>query len=109
MKPYDVKPKAWCEPKVIFYDAHENISAVYGIYKENLALGIRWNKFEGNEIGYPRRGNYPLWQVQHPLFILPILDKLLTISEERNLKNKEGEQFSNKIRNAIKIFASTKK
>src|SRR5215216_4999812 len=61
MDPLQVNPAAWQNHEVIFND--DEFSGVWGQYKGNYCLGIRWNGDTADERGYPGHGPYPPWFV----------------------------------------------
>ena len=107
MKPEDVKSTQWSDYEIIFNDIEEDYSAIWGRYRDGdeKCLGIRWNTSHKG-IGYPTgNGGSPQWFVI-PTFIDTFLEKLFTVSIEKNLKNESAEEYSEKIKNAIREFVN---
>lgn len=79
MDPINVNPKDWLGIKIILNDTSAGYSVIFGKFRGNLCLGMRWN---GNlaERGYPGQGAYPLWFVVPDPFKQSILNQLTIMS-----------------------------
>ena len=83
MKPEDVNHKKF-ETKKILYNGN-GFSVAYGIWEGGShVIAMRWNG-EGEEVGYPNYGKYPMWFIIHDDLMIPILKSLL----EKQDSNKE--------------------
>jgi len=80
-----VKPQKWIEddkyPIKVLYDDGE-YSVIWGKYENTIALGSRWNG--RNNAGYPKQGKYPTWYVEPDFIAISILQRLLTLSVDKN-------------------------
>ena len=82
----DVKPHKWLwdanYPPIVLFDDGE-YSAVWGKYKGDKALGVRWNTTEnGNPVGYPNYGAYPMWYVEPEITTLALLREFYRLAVE---------------------------
>ena len=87
MKAIKVKPKDWLwdenYPILVLFDSdEENYSVIWGQYKKNKALGVRWKK-GGTARGYPGQGGHPTWYVEPDFIAIVILQRLLTLSIDK--------------------------
>lgn len=83
----DVNPQKWSE-KIELYD-NEVYSVVWGRYDGEWTLGVRWNGNDGDDIGFPRQGNYPTFYVEPDFLWEPILLSLLKkVSSDQNLRGR---------------------
>ncbi len=69
-----VQPKDWSEITVLYDDGY--YSVIWGRFRRRpfKNMGVRYN--EGDKpggIGYPSLGKYPLWYVEPPIMVEPIL------------------------------------
>jgi len=83
MKAEKVKPKDWLWDehypiRIVFESDEENYSVIWGKYKRNKALGVRWNG--GTTRGYPGQGGHPTWYVEPDFIAIAILQRLLTLA-----------------------------
>ncbi len=64
VQPEDVSSpeKIWKHKAVLIREGEGNYSLVMGQWAETPSLAIRWNRYCGNEYGFPvSRGRYPTW------------------------------------------------
>lgn len=83
MKAEKVKPKDWLTDenypiRIVFESDKENYSVIWGKYKNEKKLGVRWNGITSR--GYPGQGEHPTWYVEPDFLATAILQRLLTLS-----------------------------
>lgn len=104
MNPNNVNPNDWEKHEVIFNDVDEGYSAVWGKFRDEYTLGIRWNGSDDKAKGYPVQGAHPLWFVVPKDLIITILQQLLLGAIKNKLKKNKEELYATKILNAIEKF-----
>lgn len=70
----DVRPKDWSEITVLYDDGYYSI--IWGRFRRRpfKNMGVRYNEGDNpGGIGYPSLGKYPLWYVEPPMLVEPIL------------------------------------
>lgn len=78
MKPENVNPNNF-NVEYILYD-NGNFSIAYGIWeKSKSSIAMRWNG-NGNDPGYPKLFNNPVWFLIDDDLKLPIIKSLLKLS-----------------------------
>lgn len=76
----NVTPKSWTDIKILYDDG--KYSVIWG-RRDNYKtkeLGVRWNGSNDAPKGYPNQGKYSLWYSEPKFLFKPILDKLLTMT-----------------------------
>jgi hypothetical protein len=102
MDPKDVKPEAWrwdkkYLPKVLYNEGETGFSIIWGKYKEDKTIGVRWNgNPEKGTVGTPSRGLHPTWFVVPNNIGIGILNRLLELSDNdpEKLCNKANIKYA---------------
>lgn len=77
MNPKDVNPSNFKVKNILFDNG--DFAVAYGKWKdESYSLAMRWNG-QGNDIGYPKSRNYPMWFIIHDSMKIPIVKTLIGI------------------------------
>jgi len=98
----DVRPKKW--KKVIdLYDDGE-YSAIWGNYNKSpkRVLGVRWNKSDHHNIGYPNMAGHPIWYVEPTFLAKSIILHLKNTLKNKKISSGDINKFNENIEIALK-------
>jgi len=87
MKAKKVIPKDWLWDenypiRILFENDEENYSVIFGKYKNNKSVGVRWNG--GTTRGYPGQGGHPTWYIEPDFLAITILQRILILAIDNN-------------------------
>lgn len=105
----EVRPKRWSKVLDLYDDGA--YSAIWGTYKDTKTrsvrcLGVRYNRHDASELGYPSQGKYPSWYVEPPIMTGVILEQLHSLVEQMT-ENPRKNGWLDNIRTALDECAKT--
>lgn len=102
---HDVRPAKWSKDTIDLFD-NGRYSAVWGRYgvDEHKSLGVRWNADEG-ELGFPNQAGNPIWYVEPPFLVEPILKTMMMVTlQEEQKGSPRHEEYVRNLKIALKQF-----